>query len=543
MSKIIVVYGGGFQPFHVGHLSSYLQAKKAFPNADFYVTASDNTDTRPIPFKEKQWLGQQAGVLPQDFRNVAVKSPLNPVEILSQYNPNEDIFILVRSERDPVPYKRKDGSPSYYQPFQGLDKCVPFNSQGGHGYVFVTKKEDFSINGNQVYSGTQVRELYQQANDTGRNRIVKDMYPKSPNQSKIRQILDMYIGSPAEPKQAKVTKPKTSAIKKLQANPLRERILKVIQTARPMLSEATVEQKVKLLKIMKEAIAEGSVDMPFGSISGQDVDIGLQHRNEQAAYSGLKRLGLVDTSEQFLTLQEIAKLVTDSSNFHMFAFDTNPVRGYVKLIKMIGWNKNNPTQYNKQGITEVTKQDAIKKKKKSAIVEGIETINGSKYNVDPNKYYVWAWDGAAVLYGEYDNIEDAKLNLPKIEQRAIERLGPFVKDAFELSTGKDLLQRYGKKEVNEISDETLQSYLGKADLQVSNRLDRMSQARDRLNKNYEIYDAENPTRIIDRFEANSPELAREYYYKFIKEYNPGDTDFHFEVRRSTGIMEDYLDEK
>ena len=96
------------------------------------------------------------------------------------------------------------------------------------------------------------------------------------------------------------------------------------------------------------------------------------------------------------------------------------------------------------------------------------------------------------------------------------------------------------QEVNEISDETLQSYLGKADRQVSNRLDRMSQARERLNKNYEIYDVENPSRIIDRFEANSPELAREYYYKFIKEFNPGDQDFHFEVRRSTGIIENRI---
>jgi len=65
-------------------------------------------------------------------------------------------------------------------------------------------------------------------------------------------------------------------------------------------------------------------------------------------------LGLVDTSEQFLTLQEIAKLVTDTSNIHIFAFDTNPVRSYVKLIKMIGWNKDNPTEYeyNPQDVSE-----------------------------------------------------------------------------------------------------------------------------------------------------------------------------------------------
>ena len=94
-------------------------------------------------------------------------------------------------------------------------------------------------------------------------------------------------------------------------------------------------------------------------------------------------------------------------------------------------------------------QSQAKKKQQQGVAEGIETIYGRPYDVDPNKYYVWAWDSAVVLYGEYDNIKNAKINLPKIEKRAIERLGPYVKSRFELSTGKELLQRYGKKDVAE----------------------------------------------------------------------------------------------
>ena len=76
-----------------------------------------------------------------------------------------------------------------------------------------------------------------------------------------------------------------------------------------------------------------------------------------------------------------------------------------------------------------------------------------------------------------------------------------------------------KKSVTEISADTLQSYLGKADRQISRRLDRMSQARERLNKNYEIYDADLPGHpIVDRFQADTPEQAREYYYNYIKNY-------------------------
>ena len=61
--KIIVVYGGGFQPFHAGHMSSYEEAKRAFPKAEFYVAASNDTKNRPIPFADKRFLAQQAGVV------------------------------------------------------------------------------------------------------------------------------------------------------------------------------------------------------------------------------------------------------------------------------------------------------------------------------------------------------------------------------------------------------------------------------------------------------------------------------------------------
>jgi hypothetical protein len=255
MSKIVVIYGGGFQPFHAGHLSSYKQAKEEFsqyPNVDFYVTASDNTNVRPIPFKEKQWLAVQAGVAPEDFKQVAVKSPLNPVEILSQYDPNRDIFILVRSERDPVGYAKKDGSPGYYQPFKSIKNCKPFNPKGGHGYVYVTHKETFTVAGQEIYSGTQVRDLYASNDDKMRNLIVRDMYPNSPNQLKIKQILNKYIGVQEEPKSV-VAKPKTSPIKKLKANPLKENALEIIKRARPLLKEATIEQKIKFIKLIKEA--------------------------------------------------------------------------------------------------------------------------------------------------------------------------------------------------------------------------------------------------------------------------------------------------
>lgn len=229
MKNIVVVYAGGFQPFHKGHLSSYVQAKKAFPNADFYVAASADTKKRPIPYPEKKFLATQAGVKPEDFPNIVVKSPMKPDEVLKSYDPNEDVFVLVRSERDPVSYTKKDGSPGYYQPWPGIDDAKPF---GQHGYVYVTKKHDFNLNGEEVFSGTQVRDLYSNSNDKERRNIIDQLYPNSKNKTMIKQVLDQYIGDNMN---------------------TQESIKRLISQIKPLIKEASVEQKAKFVRLLESA--------------------------------------------------------------------------------------------------------------------------------------------------------------------------------------------------------------------------------------------------------------------------------------------------
>ena len=186
--KVIVVYGGGFQPFHAGHLSSYTQAKQKFKTPDFYVASSNDTKVRPIPFKDKEFLAQQAGVT-DDF--VQVVQPINPEEIMKKYDEKKDVLILVRSERDPMKYTKKDGSPAYYQPFVSIDKCESFET---HAYIFVTKKHDFKVNGKEAFSGSQVRKMYSDADSEGRDKIISDLYPKAKSKAKVKKLLDKYIG-------------------------------------------------------------------------------------------------------------------------------------------------------------------------------------------------------------------------------------------------------------------------------------------------------------------------------------------------------------
>lgn len=190
--NIIVVYGGGFQPFHQGHMSSYEQAKAAFPNAKFFVAASNDTKTRPIPFEAKKFLAEQAGVTDPIIQ---VKQPVMPREILEGFDPELDILVLVRSERDPMAYTKKDGSPGYYQPWAGEKSAQAF---GKNGYIFVTKKHDFHAAGQTVYSGSQVRQMYADADDAGKDSIIHDLYPHATQPEKIKQLFDQYLGGVKE---------------------------------------------------------------------------------------------------------------------------------------------------------------------------------------------------------------------------------------------------------------------------------------------------------------------------------------------------------
>jgi phosphopantetheine adenylyltransferase len=65
--KQLVIMPGGFHPFHAGHLALYQSALQAFPGADVKVAATNDTSSRPFPFKLKEKLAQLAGVSPGDF--------------------------------------------------------------------------------------------------------------------------------------------------------------------------------------------------------------------------------------------------------------------------------------------------------------------------------------------------------------------------------------------------------------------------------------------------------------------------------------------
>ena len=191
----IVIMPGGFHPFHAGHMALYNSAKKAFPGAEVYVAATNDTKTRPFPFAIKEKLAKVAGVSPGHF--IQVKSPFQPREITDKFNPEQDVVIFVRSAKDknesPKPGgTKKDGSPAYFQPYTGKD-VQPF---GKHAYMSYLPTVEF---GPGITSATEIRNAWPKLDDRRKTAMVMSLYPVTQKNPKLAanvvKMLDMGMGN------------------------------------------------------------------------------------------------------------------------------------------------------------------------------------------------------------------------------------------------------------------------------------------------------------------------------------------------------------
>ena len=192
--KQLVIIAGGFHPFHAGHLALYQSALQAFPGADVKVAATNDTSTRPFPFKLKEKLAQLAGVPPGDFYQV--KSPFRADEITRNYDPADTQLIFVRSEKDadkpPRPGGiKKDGTPGYLQPISR--DMAPMTQ---HAYMAYLPTVTF---GPGMQSATEIRTAWPELDARRRMALVMSLYPntqKNPKLAKtVVKMLDTAMGA------------------------------------------------------------------------------------------------------------------------------------------------------------------------------------------------------------------------------------------------------------------------------------------------------------------------------------------------------------
>ena len=191
--KQLVIIPGGFHPFHAGHAALYQSAQAAFPAADVYVAATNDTSTRPFPFAIKEKLAKLAGVEAGHF--IQVKSPFRAEEIVHQFDPNDTQLIFVRSEKDAnKPPQgggtKKDGSPSYLQPLG--DNTQPLSQ---HAYMAYLPTVEF---GPGMTSATEIRTAWPTLNEKRKTALVMSLYPKTQTNPKLAvnvvKMLDTAMG-------------------------------------------------------------------------------------------------------------------------------------------------------------------------------------------------------------------------------------------------------------------------------------------------------------------------------------------------------------
>jgi nicotinamide mononucleotide adenylyltransferase len=192
----VVIMPGGFHPFHAGHAELYQSAKRAFPDAEVFVAATNDTSSRPFPFAVKEKLARLAGVEPGHF--VQVKSPFRADEITAQFDPAADTLIFVRSEKDkgnpPIPGGvKKDGSSAYLQPLMGAKRLEPF---ARHAYMAYLPTVEF---GPGMISATEIRTAWPQLNEKRKTALVMSLYPATQSNpalaNNVVKMLDTAIGT------------------------------------------------------------------------------------------------------------------------------------------------------------------------------------------------------------------------------------------------------------------------------------------------------------------------------------------------------------
>ena len=214
--KKIVIMPGGFHPFHAGHAALYQSAVKAFPDAEVYVAASNDTSERPFPFAIKEKLAKVAGIPPGRF--VQVKSPFTSEEITSKYDPNSTVLIFVKSEKnskngsdpegpfpaevDPTTGKLplvsrgpRKGQPvsDRLQYYKGNEKNLQPMSR--HSYLAYLPTVEF---GPGIKSGSELRNAWPKLDDRRKTAFVMSMYPATQKNEKLAanvvKMIDMGMG-------------------------------------------------------------------------------------------------------------------------------------------------------------------------------------------------------------------------------------------------------------------------------------------------------------------------------------------------------------
>ncbi len=164
VKKIIVVYSGGFQPFHKNHYEVYKWLCDKFGADSVYVGATNAaTDRSVFSFNDKKKIMTAMFGIPSSHI-VQIKNPYAAEEIMTKFDKNSTVHISAIGGKD----ASRIGKGKYYQPYSDSLTLLPYGKN--RGYYLVTPIFNSNYNG-QLISGTLIRSLFGDSKTSTDDRV------------------------------------------------------------------------------------------------------------------------------------------------------------------------------------------------------------------------------------------------------------------------------------------------------------------------------------------------------------------------------------
>lgn len=177
--RLVVVYGGRFQPFHKGHLDAYKWLCEKFDKDNVWIATSNKTnfnpkkgDISPFTYKEKKEIMVALYDL-NPRRIIQCKNPaFKPEEVFNLYKGYPIVYVNAVGKKDEERYKTGTFFKPAPRPFVMKDLETYETIEDGVGYYIDVPMQFKDL------SGTIVREELRLARGDEREEVFKKYFGK-----------------------------------------------------------------------------------------------------------------------------------------------------------------------------------------------------------------------------------------------------------------------------------------------------------------------------------------------------------------------------
>ena len=177
--RLVVVYGGRFEPFHKGHYEAYKWLCKKFGDENVWIATSNKTnfdpkkgDVSPFTFKEKKEIMVSLyDINPR--RIIQSKNPaFKPSEVFDLYKGFPIIYVSAVGKKDEERYRTGTFFKPLPRPFQMKDTEMLQTLEDGTGYYLEVPMQVKDL------SGTKVRQELKVAKGDDRETLFRQFFGK-----------------------------------------------------------------------------------------------------------------------------------------------------------------------------------------------------------------------------------------------------------------------------------------------------------------------------------------------------------------------------